>query len=509
MPGEVIEIRPQPGAQEQFLASPADIVIYGGAAGGGKSFALLLEPLRHATTVKDFYAVIFRRNAVQLRYPGGLWDGSLSLYSMLGGEPREQPMEWSWKNAGKVKFWHLDDVNSVQDWQGAQVALIEFDELTHFEESQFFYMLSRNRSTCGVRPYIRATCNPDPDSWVAKLIAWWIDQKTGLPIPERAGVLRWFVRINDQLHWADTAEALIAKHGPDTRPKSLTFVPAKLEDNQILKERDPEYEANLRALPEVEQQRLLGGNWKIRRHKGIIERDWLQLWPRDRALPAFDFIVLSLDTAFTERTRDKKTGDADYSAAVALGLFFEKNRPGIVILDCWQERLGFPDLIDRVKDDLKVAYGEDDMRPVIKSLIGPNRPAFSGRRADLLVIEDKGSGISLRQTLAREAIFAFAYNPGRADKLTRLHAVSHIFKGGYVYVVESNNTPGTPRSWVEPLIAQLTNFTGEGSIRHDDLMDACVQGVRVIADRNNITLAPPKTDDPRVPKAREGNPYAQ
>src|SRR6266850_7935610 len=93
--------------------------------------------------------------------------------------------------ASKIKFSHLQLETTVHDWQGAQITLICFDELTHFTAYQFFYMVSRNRSTCGVRPYIRATCNPDADSWVAEFLAWWIDQETGLPIPERAGVLRY------------------------------------------------------------------------------------------------------------------------------------------------------------------------------------------------------------------------------------------------------------------------------------------------------------------------------
>ena len=88
---------------------------------------------------------------------------------------------------------------TVYGWQGAQITLICFDELTHFSAHQFFYMVSRNRSTCGVRPYIRATCNPDADSWVADFLTWWIDPESGLPIPERAGVLRYFVRIAEKI----------------------------------------------------------------------------------------------------------------------------------------------------------------------------------------------------------------------------------------------------------------------------------------------------------------------
>ena len=88
-----------------------------------------------------------------------------------------------WRRGGKIKFAHLQFDNTVYDWQGAQITLIGFDELTHFTAHQFFYMVSRNRSTCGVRPYIRATCNPDADSWVADFLAWWINPETGLPIP--------------------------------------------------------------------------------------------------------------------------------------------------------------------------------------------------------------------------------------------------------------------------------------------------------------------------------------
>jgi hypothetical protein len=105
-----------------------------------------------------------------------------------------------------IGFAHLEHEKNKHDWQGAQICYIGFDELTHFTEAQFWYLFSRNRSLCGIDPYMRATTNPDSDSWVAELISWWIDQNTGLPIPERAGVLRWLVRPNDQLVWGTKQE---------------------------------------------------------------------------------------------------------------------------------------------------------------------------------------------------------------------------------------------------------------------------------------------------------------
>ena len=158
-------LKPQKGPQEDFLANKADIVIYGGAAGGGKTFGLLLEPLRHIDN-KDFGVVIFRRVSTQINAEGGLWDTALQMYMPLGISYKTQPYQITFPSGAKITFSHLQYEKDVYSYQGSQIPLICFDELTHFTETQFWYMLSRNRSMCGVKPYIRATCNPDADSWV-------------------------------------------------------------------------------------------------------------------------------------------------------------------------------------------------------------------------------------------------------------------------------------------------------------------------------------------------------
>ena len=307
-------LRPQPGAQQSFLSSSADIAIYGGAAGGGKSFALILEPLRHVTQNAGFNTVFFRRNTTQVRNPGGLWDESLKIYGAIpGAEPVQHTLEWKFTGGGKIKFAHLEHENTVLDWQGAQIPLICFDELTHFTKAQFWYLLSRNRSVCGVRPYVRATCNPDADSWVAELIAWWIDQSSGLPIPSRAGALRWFVRISDALVWADTAEELAAQY-PDIPAKSITFIPARLSDNTALMQADPGYRANLLALPMVDRERLLGGNWKIRPAAGLyFQRVWCAAV---LAAPAGLTLCRGWDLAATPETGGN---DPDWTCGTLIG----------------------------------------------------------------------------------------------------------------------------------------------------------------------------------------------
>ena len=177
-------LRPQVGPQTDFMATAADVCIFGGAAGGGKSYGLLLSPLRYKN-VPGFGCTIFRRNFNQIFAQGGLWDEAQKIYQGIrGAQPRMSRSMWVFKDkkdrvVSKVSFAHIEREEDLAKWQGSQICEIGFDELTHFSEKTFFYMLSRNRSTCGVTPFIRATCNPDADSWVAKFIEWWIDQDTG------------------------------------------------------------------------------------------------------------------------------------------------------------------------------------------------------------------------------------------------------------------------------------------------------------------------------------------
>ena len=267
-------IRPQEGYQMSFLSSSADIAIGGGAAGVGKTYSLLLENLRHKD-VDGFGVVCFRRTTPQIKAEGALWDTSMTIYNQAGGKPRESSLEWDFE-VSKVKFSHLEYDKNMYDWQGSQIPLIEFDELTHFPKKMFFYLLTRNRSVCGVNPYVRATCNPDPDSWVAEFIEWWIDQETGLPIPERDGKLRYLIVDGDNYIWGDTKqeaiekgwhilEDVVKKSGidPNEFVKSVTFISGSIYDNKELLKTNPAYLGNLLAQDASTQAALLHGNWKM------------------------------------------------------------------------------------------------------------------------------------------------------------------------------------------------------------------------------------------------------
>lgn len=316
------ELKPQEGRQTQFLSSSADIVIYGGAAGGGKTYGMLMEPLRHLG-VSGFNAVLLRRTSKQIMKSGGPWDESMNIYPLAGGMPKFTTSEWSFPSGAKVSMGHIEHDKDLDSWLGAQICLIMFDQLETFTERMFFYMLSRNRSACGVKPYVRATCNPDSESWLATFISWWINQDTGFPDLSRAGVLRWLVRLGRDLHWFDTraqavefARAKIEKpEEAESMPKSVTFIPATLDDNKKLQEKDPGYKGNLLAMAPYDRDRLLGGNWKTRPEGGEFphtwfEDIWFENWPVNTVVS-----TMALDPS---KGKSDKTGD--YQALVKLAV---------------------------------------------------------------------------------------------------------------------------------------------------------------------------------------------
>jgi len=320
------EIRPQPGPQEVFLSTPADIAVFGGAAGGGKTMALLMEPLRHIGNPR-FGAVIFRRTVPQIIAEGGLWDTAAELYAPLGAEPIQQPYRWTFPSGAKIECQQLQHEKDAYNWQGAQIPLIEYDELAQFTPKQFWYLLSRNRSLCGVRPYIRAATNPDPDSFVKELIRWWLDNEGEYADESKAGILRWMLRSGDDVLWFDSQgeardyAADVLRH-PELQPLSVTFVPSSIYDNRILLESNPTYLANLQALTRVEKERLLKGNWKVRATAGMIfSRSDFEILD---ALPAPEKVCRCWDRAATEPHPENQ--DPDWTAGVKMartnGSFF-------------------------------------------------------------------------------------------------------------------------------------------------------------------------------------------
>lgn len=411
-----MEIRPQRGAQEEFLASDADVVLYSGAAGAGKSWCLLLDPLRYVG-LKGFYAVLFRRTYPEIKNPGGLWDESWKVYPYANAEARAIDYAWEWGTGSKVKMSHMEHDKDRYSHQGAQYAWIGFDELTHFSREAFLYMFSRNRTMCGMKPKIRATTNPDSESWVREMIDWWV-KEDGLIDRERAKKVKWFTIENDKFVWSDE---------PREGYKSFQLIPATLSDNQKLLDADPGYVNNLKALPLVERERLLNGNWNISNKGGIFKKEWLE-GVYSGGKPPYLMILQSWDTAF------KASELNDPSACVTLGV----HEGGVDVLHVLNERMEYPTLKARVVEHAKTW------------------------QADEVLIEDKASGQSLIQDLRTTTMLPIKAMMPTADKITRASSTSIFFENGKVFFPEF-------ATWKSDIIAQLLAFP-KG--KHDDVVDA-------------------------------------
>lgn len=370
-----------------------------------------------------------------MRNEGGLWDESMQLYEHFQGRPREISLEWNFPSGMRVKFSHLEYERTVYDWQGAQIPLICFDELTHFTERQFFYMLSRNRSTSGVPGYIRATTNPDSDSWVRHFIDYWIG-KDGYPIPERAAKLRWFIRQDDKFLWDGDPSRLVAQYGSDQKPKSVTFIPSKLRDNKILMEKDPSYLSNLMALARVERMRLLEGNWNIRPSAGtIFQRSWFEVI--DVIPGGYTNVVRYWDRAATKPNEENK--DPDWTR----GLKLYKYPNGTYVVG---DVRGLRDTPLQVEQFIR------------------NTASHDGVSVPICVEQDPGSsGVADAENYVR-LLAGFNVRVRRAtkDKITRALPVSAQCEAGNVKVLRG--------PWNNDFFNELENF-GEEGIGHDDQVD--------------------------------------
>ena len=434
MQAEKTELRPQRGKQEEFLRSSADIAIFGGSAGGGKSFALLLEQLYDKDNA-GFRSVIFRRTVPMLRQPGGLVDTSEAVFPLLGARLNQSTLEWGFPSGATVKLAGMELESDRFNWQGAQIALICFDELQEFAENQFWFLVSRNRSMSGAKCRIRATCNPDSDSWLRVFLQWWIDDASGLPVKERSGSLRWFVRLGDELHWGDTKQELVAQFGADTEPKSVTFIPANVRDNRILLEKDPAYLSNLKALPLVERARLLDGNWNIRPAAGnFFRRSWF-----GEPLEAAPTDIITRCRFWDRAATEKRTGnDPDASCGVLLG----KDSRGVYYV------------LDVVKLFATPRAVETEMLRCAK---------MDGKQTTIGYAQDPGSaGVQEAQSTARFLDgFNVRFHPATGSKETRAKPISAQCEGGNVKILGALLN--------DEFLRELENFPIGG---HDDAVDA-------------------------------------
>ena len=325
--GDECEIRLQPGWQEQAAACSADGAIWSGHVGGGKSLLLLAEPLRWIH-LPGFTALILRKEQRQLEGPGGLWQKAKQLYPAFGGEPKESEFLFTFPSGATVQFSYLDPRNYERQHQGIEVGFLGFDEFTHFGKTETLFMLTRNRSAAltaaGVPAYWRATCNPDPASWVAEFVAGWVGPAGWLD-PARDGVTRYYLRRDGREVWADAPTELLQRY-PRARREDVRSV-AVFNVDAPSPYLDASYSGTVEEQDEEVRDRWKG-NWHARSSKGKIFRpEWFldhrggikQHLLVDR-IPAGAVLIRPWDLAATPEHECSSETSHSWSAGPLLGL---------------------------------------------------------------------------------------------------------------------------------------------------------------------------------------------
>ena len=232
---------PNEGPQTEFLAAGEKDVLYGGAAGGGKSFAMIVDPLRYCHK-KAHRALILRRSMPELRE---MIDKSRELYPQAfpGAKFREVEKLWNFPSGAKVEFGFLERDADVYRYQGQAYSWIGFDEITHLPtEFSWNYLASRLRTTDPeIQTYLRCTANP------GGVGATWVKRR-----------------------YIEPSESNTSFTGTDGLTRK--FIPAKLADNPYLAN-DGVYEQMLKSLPPIQRRQLLKGNWEVAEGAAFVEFD--------------------------------------------------------------------------------------------------------------------------------------------------------------------------------------------------------------------------------------------
>lgn len=475
------------------------------AAGSGKSRLLLMKPLQYVHD-PNYEAVFFRRTTKALEKPGSLWPEAKKLWAPFKARIRERDHEHIFRSGARVTMDHLEHEKSAEDnHQGTQYSGIHFDELTHFTQTQFLYLIGRMRSGAESDSYCMASCNPDPDSWVYDWVEWYLDDSPeGYPDPEKCGKIRYFVIVNESPVFADTQEELEEAyphlvwqddgtgnlvHCP---PLSFTFIGGTIFDNPALIRANPKYLSALKSQTKVNRARLLDGAWRVRPEgSNFFDRNWLH---KTDHVPLGAKECRAWDKASTEPS--DKNRYPDYTAGSPR---ISKDKNGDYYL-YW----GFD---ESVTDEGSGITGRFRKRPGERDRLILRQAMKDGTDCTVIFPVDPGAAgqVEFKDSAKKLIEKGFTVKPdpmpNTKSKLKRFEPFSSACENGLVYIVESS-FPN--KATLDAFYKELESFDGERSTAHrkDDWADATASGFNYLAKtrvievvRRNQASAPTKASE--------------
>lgn len=417
--------RPIPGPQTRFLGLRCFEALYGGAAGGGKSDALLVDAIRGVGRGYgiNYAALLLRREFPDLEM--SLMRRAHTLYPRIGGTWQGQKKTWTFPQGETVRFGHAQYELDVHQYQGAEFQFVGFDELTSFAEYQYKYLISRLRSSCGIPCRLRGATNPGGigHEWVFRRFAPWLDRDSELKA--EPGEVIYFARNGDGV------EQRVARDFPGCLGR--TFVPARLSDNPFLAN-DGVYSRSLDELDPVTRARLKLGDWLAKPAAGAyFKRGWFRF---DDTSPAGVRRIRYWDRAATEPHETNR--DPDWTVGIRACIDTDKRI--------------------YVEDVVRLRGNPGEVEKTIRATA-----ELDGKNCWVGIEQDPGQAGKFEAAYYVRALSGWTVKtyPVSKNKIVRAGPVSSQAAAGNVSLVKAN--------WNEALVQELEEFP---DANHDDQVDA-------------------------------------
>lgn len=483
--------KPASKRQAMFLQSDADIIVFGGAAGSGKTFTSLMRFMRWTHDPK-FFGYVFRKNATDMKGGGGAFDEAVSMFTAYDStiESTKQPMQIRFRNGASLSFIGMDGDAGKKAIHGKQISAAFCDEATHLSQDEVEWIISRLRTQAKeadgspMKPTIWLTCNPQPDTFIHNWIKDYylyprgtvIDGEDvgGRPIPERNGDYRYYIKLGNEMVWGDSPDELYnTYHGvfpkdPITgkstcKPMKFQFIGATCYDNPPLLKADPTYINKLLSLSRVDKERLLFGSWEAREEAGgFFKREWTPLIGSVdenqilRRVRCFD-LASSVPT------------EANPYPDWTCGVLMAKTKDGRYIIEDvqrFQKRAGEVEqaVINIVKKDKE--YYPDNYKAYL-----PQDPASAGQ-----IARKYWAKLFTEQGLP----IYFIKSGSHGGKLKRFEPFSASSENGLVEVVKAD--------WNNSFFSELEGFDGKRSTssKKDDQVDCVSDAFNVLATKKEL-----------------------
>lgn len=411
--------------QAAFLVVPQREALYGGAAGGGKSEALLMAALQYVD-MPGYSALLMRRTFAELRMPGGLLHRAMEWLSPTDARWDGEEHSWTFPSGAVLVFGHAEYEDSVYRYQSAEFQFVGFDELGTFTERQYRFMRSRARRLADVGIPIRLRSASNPGSiWVRDFF---------LPRKDALGNVSY-------------------PRDPETNELRV-FIPAKLADNPYLDRED--YATTLSGLDPVMRRRLLEGDWGVQAAGGFFRRD---RWVIEDRLPLerfrFDRPIRRWDLAATPKT---PTNDPDWTAGAKSRL--EEYE---LVGGSWQrlvDEKGRPNGRTWIEDIVRTRARPQEVEELIQSVA-----ELDGRETIIEIEQEPGSSGVMAIDYYKRRLRGYEVRARKTDKKkeVRFGPFSSQAEAGLVVLVRG--------LWNGPFIEEAEAFDGSGKT-HDDMLDA-------------------------------------